>query len=172
MEIWKPIKGFEEVYEISTLGRVRNINWRGQGYRLVKLHHDKDGYLRVGLCVNNRKYMKYVHRLVVEAFVDNPHCKSFVNHKDEVRDNNVVDNLEWVTCIENNNYGTRNQRVSSSKRNTNCKAISQISLNGDLIKTWVSLNEIGRQTGYDITHIMRVCKGIKKTGYGYKWEYA
>lgn len=172
LEIWKPIKGYESIYEISNLGNVRNVNWRGQGYRLVKLHHDKDGYLRVGLNKNKIKHMKYVHRLVAEAFVENPLNKPFVNHKDEIKDNNIVDNLEWVTYTENNNYGTRNQRVSASKRNTNCKAVNQFDLDGKLIKKWISLNEIRRQTGYDITHIMRVCKGIKHTGYGYRWEYA
>ena len=172
MEIWKPIDGFNGVYEVSNFGNVRNTNWRGQGYRNVKQHLDKDGYLRVGLCVNNRKCMKYVHRLVAIAFVKNPHNKPFVNHKDEIKHHNNACNLEWVTCVENNNYGTRNERVSASKLNTNCKAIRQISLNGETVRVWVSLNEIGRQTGYDISHIMRVCKGIKNTGYGYRWEYA
>lgn len=171
-EIWKPIDGFDGVYEVSNLGNVRNVNWRGQGYRLLKPHHDKDGYLRVGFCINNRKQMRYVHRLVATAFIDNPYGKEQVNHKDEVRDHNSVDNLEWVTCTENNNYGTRNYRLSKSKLNTNCKAINQIDDNGEVVKCWESLHEIGRQTGYDITHIMRVCKGVKKTGYGYKWQYA
>lgn len=172
MELWKPIKEFEGIYEVSNLGNVRNVSNGLHNYRILKQHHDKDGYLRVGLSLNNKKYTKYVHRLVAESFIKNQYNKPFVNHKDEVKDNNNVSNLEWVTCIENNNYGTRNQRLSESKRNTNCKAINQFDLDGRLIKKWVSLNEIGRQEGYDITHIMRVCKGVKKTGYGYKWQYA
>ena len=171
-ELWKPIDGYEGIYEISNFGNVRNINWRGQGSRILKLHSDKDGYLRVGLCVNNRKSMKYVHRLVANAFIDNPYGKPQVNHKDEVRYNNKVDNLEWVTCEENNNYGSRNSRLSISKRNTNCKPIRQLTLDGKYVREWESLHEIGRQTGYDISHIMRVCKGVMLTGYGYKWEYA
>ena len=171
-EIWKPIKGFEGIYEISSLGNVRNINWRGCGHRLLKPHYDQDGYLRLSLCVNNQKSMKYVHRLVAEAFIDNPFGKQMVNHKDEVKDNNTVENLEWATCFENNNYGTRNERLSKSKLNTNCKAVNQLDTNGNLVKTWVSLNEISRQTGYDKSLIMRVCKGIGETGYGYKWQYA
>lgn len=171
-EIWKPVDGFEGQYEVSNYGRVRNVNWRGLGYRLLKPHFDKDGYLRVGLCVDNHKVMKFVHRLVATAFVANPLNKQQVNHKDEIKHHNTVDNLEWVTCVENNNYGSRNERLSASKLNTNCKAIRQLDLDGNLLKTWVSLNEIKRQTNYDITHIMRVCKGVKKTGYGYKWQYA
>ena len=123
-EIWKPVIGYEGLYEVSNLGRVRSVD------RLVKysngqihLHKGrilspglvhKSGYLQVALCNNGKTQHKMVYRLVAEAFLPNIDNLPQVNHKDENPFNNCVDNLEWCTIEYNINYGTRIQKVTET----------------------------------------------------------
>lgn len=114
LEIWKNIKGYEGVYQVSNLGNVRRINnyiEQNKGatrykrlieYKILKFNYDKQKYLLVHLCVNGVRKCKKVHRLVAEAFIENTNNKPYVNHKDGNKQNNNVDNLEWVTPSENN----------------------------------------------------------------------
>ena len=102
IEIWKPVKEFEGLYEVSNLGQVRSLNYkRTKGTKILKLVIDKDGYLRVNLYKNGKQYNKKVHRLVTAAFIPNPEGKTEVNHIDGNKTNNRVENLEWVTHSEN-----------------------------------------------------------------------
>lgn len=171
-EIWKDVVGYEGFYKVSSLGKVRSMARHGTPDRIVRAIPDKNGYLRVHLSKNGERRNVCVHRLVAIAFVENPNNKPQVNHKDECKTNNEVANLEWVTCLENNNYGTRNSRVSKSKRNTNCKSILQLDKRGNVIREWVSINEVERQHGYDTGLLSKCCKGRKKSAYGYLWVYA
>ena len=123
-EIWKPVIGYEGLYEVSNLGRVRSVD------RLVKysngqihLHKGrilspglvhKSGYLQVGLCNNGKTKHKMVYRLVAEGFLPNIDNLPQVNHKDENPFNNCVENLEWCTIEYNINYGTRTQKAIES----------------------------------------------------------
>ena len=114
-EIWKDISGYEGLYQISNLGNVKSLNYSRTGKeRILKPGTDKDGYLLVTLYKNRNKRPFKIHRLVAKAFIPNPDNKSDVNHKDENKTNNCVDNLEWMTRMENNNFGTRNERISKS----------------------------------------------------------
>lgn len=106
MEEWRKIKDFEN-YQVSNLGRVKNK--RGT---IIKSFDNGHGYLRISLCKDGKHYNRYVHRLVAEAFIDNPHCLSDVNHINQQKDDNCVENLEWVSHKDNCNYGTRNERQS------------------------------------------------------------
>lgn len=116
-EIWKDIKGYEGLYQVSNLGRVKSLDYRHKGTsKVMSPGKQKNGYLNVGLWSGRKKETKYVHRLVAEAFVPNPNNWPEVNHKDECLTNNVASNLEWCTSEYNANYGTRNQRMSKSKR--------------------------------------------------------
>lgn len=124
MEIWKDVKGFEGYYEVSDLGRVRRLDRYdyGCGYarfykgRILKnLVYKKTGYFHVQLCKCGTIINKSVHRLVAEAFIPNPDNLPQVNHKDEDKSNNCVDNLEWCDAVYNMNYGTRQTRSIQTK---------------------------------------------------------
>ena len=113
VEIWKDIAGLEGKYQVSSIGRVRRTpKCEGDSGRLLKQWLTKNGYLQVFL---NRK-PQYVHRLVAEAFIPNPEHKETVNHKNEVKTDNKVENLEWMTRRENSQYGTRAERVEKWKQ--------------------------------------------------------
>ena len=174
MEEWRtiPIDGLEN-YQVSTLGNVRNVSYKGTGrIRNLSAYTDRDGYLEVCLTKHNGKQRNYrVHRLVSETFIPNPKNYEQVNHKDETKSNNTVENLEWCDCSYNNNYGTRNSRVSKSKINTNCKPVCQCDLDGNVLKVWPSMNEINRLLGYDTGLIAKRCSGIGNSAYGFKWKY-
>ena len=112
-ETWKPIKNYEGLYEVSNKGQVRSLNYKRTGeIKILKLRVDKYGYLQVHLSKNGKHYAKSIHRLVAQTFIPNPNNYSQVNHKDEKRDNNNVENLEWCNCKYNNNYGNRNKKIS------------------------------------------------------------
>ena len=123
-EIWKPVIGYEGLYEVSNLGRVRSID-RLVKYSNGQIHLHKGrmlspglvhklGYLQVALCNNGKIKHKMVYRLVAEAFLPNPDNLPQVNHKDENPFNNCVENLEWCTIEYNINYGTRTQKAIES----------------------------------------------------------
>ena len=105
-EQWKPLKGFEDKYIISNTGEVARMkrNWYGEMEKeYVQQHYDKDGYLRVTLIYNSKKFGRGVHRLVAENFLSNPKGKPEVDHINTIRDCNVILNLKWVTRKENQN---------------------------------------------------------------------
>lgn len=170
-EIWKDIKGYEGIYQVSNFGRIRNIV-TGKPIKLIRL---KNGYFQVNLCVNGKPKPFYVHRLVAIAFIPNPNNYKYVNHKDENPANNCASNLEWCTHKYNCNYGTRNKRLSENHSgifNTNkSKPILQYDLEGKFIKEWPSAKEVERQLGFASTNIAKCLKGKYKQAYGYIWKY-
>ena len=144
IEIWKDYKDYEGLYQASNLGRMRSLDRWVKGPnssirfckgRILKPCTTKDGYLLVNLCKNGKVKSFLVHRLVAEAFIDNTDNLPQVNHKDENKLNNNVDNLEWCDAQYNSNYGTRTERLSKSKINGKCsKIVLQYDLNGNFIK--------------------------------------
>ncbi len=113
-ETWKDIEDFEG-YQISNLGRVKSLNYhRTKRERILQQNINKVGYCVVHLCKNGKCHTFAVHRLVAIAFIANPNEKPQVNHLDECKTNNCVENLEWATAKENTNYGTRNERVAKT----------------------------------------------------------
>ena len=120
IEEWRPVVGYEGLYEVSNTGQIRSFD-RYVKYSNGRIHlhkgkvlspiKDKDGYLQVNLCYNGKIHQIKVHRIVAQAFIPNPNNLPQVNHKDEDKTNNSVDNLEWCTVKYNNNYGSRKDKA-------------------------------------------------------------
>ena len=115
-EVWKDVVGYEGLYQVSNLGRLKSAPRPRTKGGLLKPQYDRKGYLTFGLCKNGKSKMAKIHRLVAEAFIPNPGKLPEVNHKDEQKDNNCVENLEWCTTQYNSNYGTRVARIAATKR--------------------------------------------------------
>ena len=167
-EEWKDIKGYEGLYQISNLGRVKSLPRNGtiKEEKILKYSLDKYGYPQIVL--NNKKHKCFrVHRLVAEAFLLNPKNKSTVNHKDGNKTNNNVKNLEWNTIKENNDHALRTglQRYTGKK-------INQYTINGEFIRQWNSQREVERQLKINHSNLKLACKGIYKQCNGFIWRYA
>ena len=173
-EIYKDIEGFEGLYQVSNKGNVKSlVNNKGVAReKLLKLVNIGNGYLRVILCKDKTRKRFFVHRLVANAFLPNPTNLPCVNHIDECSTNNFVTNLEWCTHKYNCNFGTRNERMSKSKRNDHNKSkkVYQYSKEGELIAVWKSTNEAGRN-GYNFGNVASCCRGKRKSYKGYIWSY-
>lgn len=175
-EIWKDITGYEGYYQVSNLGSVQSmdkiVKGKNGGLRFVKgriLQPSlSEGYLAVGLCKNGRCSKIRVHRLVAKTFIPNPENKRTVNHIDENKLNNIVENLEWATDKENCNHGSRTIKSSVNRY----KPVKQLSLNGHLIKVHRGIKLASEDTGISQKRIVDVLKGRTKQTGGYKWIYA
>ena len=160
-EIWKDKKDYEGLYMVSNWGRVKSIKFGKE--RILKPVTNSSGYLLVNLCKDGKVKAFTVHRLVAEAFLPNPHNYPCVNHKDENKQNNNVDNLEWCTHEYNINYGTRTERCS--------KPVLQYTLDGEFVREWESAIQAEREGGFSNSHIISVCKGKRPHHKGYIWRY-
>lgn len=116
MEEWKNIVGYEGKYQISSLGRVKSLNYRNTGKEKILKQNINKGYKEISLFDGKTKKIYLVHRLVALHYISNPNNYPCVNHKDEDKTNNTVSNLEYCTYKYNNNYGTRNCRISKNKK--------------------------------------------------------
>ena len=163
-EEWRPVVGYEGLYEVSNLGRVKTFNYKNHNIEAFLALTDVDGYYTVHIC--NDEHPK-VHRLVAEAFIPNPNNLPEVNHKDENGHNNNVDNLEWCTSKYNNNYGTRNKRIAEKLS----KPVIQYTLDGEFVKEWTSTREISRQLGIYHSSIVSCCNGKTKQSHNFIWKY-
>lgn len=182
MEEWRNIKGYEGLYQVSNYGRVKSLDrWETIGCntkrfrkgRMLKLAKDKYGYLKVDISKNGKRKQYSIHRLVAQAFIDNPDNLPCINHKDENPSNNNVDNLEWCSYQYNTNYGTGIQRRADKMINGKCsKKVYQYTIDGNFVKVYPSGKEIQRQLGFAQSHINRCCLGKCKTAYGFIWKYA
>ena len=171
-EIWKDVVGFEGLYQVSNMGNVKSLNWRNTGCakNLWLKPHNK-GYLQVELAKSGNKKCYVVHRLVASAFIPNPLNYPQVNHKDENKHNNCVENLEWCNASYNAVYslGRHKNRKHSSRIDFK---VLQCSLDGVPIKIWNNSRTVFLETGMSDWSISECCRGNRKTAYGYKWQYA
>lgn len=166
-EIWKDIEGYEDLYQVSNMGRVRSLR-----RNIILRQGIRNGYERVVLSTNNIPKKYSVHRLVAHAFIPNPDNLPQVNHKDENRTNNCADNLEWCTQEYNINYGTGNKKRGLSNTNGKCsKHVLQYTKDGCFIKEWKSTMDIERNLGFDNANISKCCRGKQAYGYSYIWKY-
>lgn len=166
-EIWKPINGYESLYEVSNQGNVRSTKAYNKN-SLVKGRKDKSGYIRVNLWKNGKRSTKTVHRLVLGAFCGlSDNVKKSVNHKNEIRSDNRLENLEYCDQKYNNNYGSRNRRISLALS----KKVCQYTKEGVMIKVWDSTMQIERELKISNKNISACCTGRVKTCHGYIWKY-
>ena len=167
MENWKEISGYEGLYEVSDLGRVKSLKYGKE--KILKQGKTTGGYLKVNLYKDGHRKHLFVHRLVSEAFIQNPNNLETVNHKDEVKTNNKVCNLEWMSKKDNNNYGTRNKRAAES----HSKQVQMFDKStGELLATFPSTLEAGGVTGIAPQNISECCRGKRKSAGGYVWRYS
>ena len=182
MEIWKDIKGYEGKYKISSYGRVKSLHY-GR-VRILKLRKDKDGYYNIDLHISNDVKTFKVHRLVATHFIDNPNNLPQINHKDENKSNNKVNNLEWCSREYNMNYGTRNKRASEKMKgkyegSKHLKARKiQCITTGKKFSTIKEAIDFYFLNYYTESSITMCCKGKRKsagkhpiTGEKLKWKY-
>lgn len=168
IEIWRDIKDYEGLYQVSSYGRVRSLGNGGtyKTSRILKFYKNKGGYLQVMLCKDGKRKWFRVNRLVATAFLDNPDNKPEVNHKSEDKMDNRVENLEWVWHKDNINHGSRNKKVAKALS----KPVLQFSKKGDLIREWSSVQECGRN-GFEQSNVCNCCNGKRKSHKGYIWKY-
>ena len=176
-EIWKDIKDYEGLYQVSNWGRVKSLNYRHTGKEMVlQLNKTKYGYLLVCLYKDGKSRWFSVHRLVASTFLENPDNLPCVNHKDEDKTNNFAGtpendytdgNLEYCTTAYNNSFGTRPKRAAEHK----CKPVLQYTKTGDFIREWKSIIEVKRELGYGNGNISNCCLKKLKSAYGYIWKF-
>ena len=169
-EIWKPVVGFEGLYEVSNLGRVRNRKGK-----VLRPAPNGNGYMGVILRKDNKNWGRRIHRLVAMAFIPNPNNLPVINHINERTGDNRVENLEW--CNYSYNFWV------SSKCNAKNRRVIQKDKEGNIIAEYKSISEAARAMGNeqaksDICKCIRVRMGLRKvkrsfnTCRGYIWEYA
>lgn len=172
-EIWKDIAGYEGLYQVSNFGRVKSLaklcGHRPKGETILNIQ-DTRGYKRVTLCKDNKLKKFQIHRLVAIAFIENPENKPCINHKDENKANNNVDNLEWVTWKENTNYGHCIENCHKKLTPTIQKKYGQrvkCLETGDIFQ---SLKDAAKWCNGNWSCISACIKGKVKTHRGYHWE--
>lgn len=163
MEVWRDVVGFEN-YMVSSLGRIYSKKKK----TTMKATPDSKGYLRISFYEYGKSHTKKVHRVVAEAFIDNPKKLPQVNHKDEDKSNNSASNLEWCTNKYNRYYGTATERTRLA--NMNCETTSKSVRCIETDTVYPSIREARRQTG--AANIFYCCIGKRNTSNGYHWEYA
>ena len=177
-EEWKDIKGFEGLYAISNYGRVKSLKricrantcgLRTIEEKILSPCVASSGYCIVVLSKNGAHKSCSIHRLVAEAFIENPENKKEVNHKDECKTNNIFTNLEWCDRAYNANYGTSVKRCSAKK----FKKVAQIDINsGVVIRVFPSAKLAEEMTGISRKNISMVCLNKRKIAGGYIWKFA
>ena len=164
-EVWKDIEGFERKYIVSKLGRVKSLNYHRTGKeRIFKGKDNGHGYLQVKLYKDGKGKWYLVHVLVATAFLENPEGYTEVNHLDENKQNNCMDNLEYCSRSYNVNYGTRTEKT--------CKPVFSVDKESGLIMWWQSASEAERCTGIPQSSISKCCQGKRKSAGGHIWFYA
>lgn len=182
-EEWRAVFGYEGIYEVSNMGKVRSLDRidisgrkrNGTILQAVKVGHASRKYLAVSLSKDGVAKKTKIHRLVAEAFIPNPENKPEVNHLSEDKTDNRVENLCWATSKENMNHGTRTERAAKTAQATaerkRAKPVLQIDSGGIIVKEYPSLREASRQTGIDRPQINKCIKKPWYTAKGFYWKY-
>lgn len=186
-EIWKDIKDYKGLYQISNHGNVksltRKVRCKNGKFRIIREKIltpiiTRNGYLIVNLWKSNFQKAHLIHRLVAEAFIPNPESKPEVNHKDGNKHNNHVTNLEWNTRPENTIHSykmklreNQKKKISNMNKKLKSKKVAQYDLNMNLIKIFPSASEAARHYNYSQSAISECCRGTRRKIYNYIWRY-
>ena len=179
-EQWISVPGYEGFYEVSNLGRIKNLGIHrshNSNPGIMAQCFNGDGYLIVCLTKCGRKKSEKVHRIVAMAFIENPENKPEVNHKYGNKIDNMSASLEWVTKSENIKHAYNNNLLVNWNKgkfgyeNKKSISVSQFNLDGNLIRDFGSAREASRITGINGGNIRNVLRGFKKTAGGYIWKY-
>ncbi|MBO7079503.1 MAG: HNH endonuclease [Bacilli bacterium] len=178
-EIWKDIKDYEGLYQVSNFGRVKSLEkkvWNRYEFivrkeRILKTKNNSKEYCIVKLYKDNKHYNKKIHRLVAEAFIPNPNDLPQINHIDGNKNNNNANNLEWCTNKENQIHAWNNnlQKKKYSKDHPLSKKVYQYDKNMNLIKIWYSVSEAEKVL--HLKNVSTVCYNKRKTAGGFIWRY-
>ncbi len=172
-EVWKDIEGYEGYYQVSNLGRVKSLRVKKYSHkqkqpidvfreRILNPYFNTKKYLFVDLKKGGKRKTQQVHRLVAKAFIPNPDDLPQVNHKDENKQNNCANNLEWCTNQYNSTYGTNKQRMAEKMR----KKVLQISESGEVVNEWDSIGEASEELKVSRDTITLWClHGVKPRKY-------
>lgn len=179
-EEWKDIPGYEGLCQASNFGRVRSVSRIDRGVsvlgkpytrklkgRVLSQYTDAGGYRKVPLSKNGKHRLYMVHRLVAEAFIPKPPDCHVINHKDMVRHNNCVENIEWCTQQYNAHYGGAVER----QRAMISKSVYQMTMDGEIIAKFSSFADASKAVGVDKSNIIRAAQGRLSQSGGYKWRY-
>lgn len=173
-EVWKDVVGYENYYEVSNTGYIRNKNTQ----RILKGNVNKDGYRKVKLGYGTSKEYCY-HRVVAQAFIPNPDNKPEINHIDNDRLNNSADNLEWVTHTENVHWANKQGRTKrteewlKNERNGNRKKMRPIiGIDEQGVEHYYECVSDVRKAGFANYYVSLCCKGRKDKYKGWTWKYA
>lgn len=174
-EEWRAVPGYEGLYEVSNMGRVRSLDRWVEGYKgtpyfkpgtLLTLQKDYKGYCYVVITKNAKGVQKKVHRLVAMAFIPNPDNLPMVNHRDECKTNNNVDNLEWCTAIYNSHWGSAREKCAWNRI-----SVEQYDLEGNYIASYRSISDAAKAVGAAKQNIWSCLYDKRyKTAKGYKWK--
>lgn len=175
VEVWKPVKDYEGIYEISNIGRVRSKHKHTKSKDgIIKERKTRNGYCHVELWKNGTGVDRYIHRLVALAFIPNPNNLPEINHKDENPSNNCVDNLEWCDRTYNNNYGNHYKKMVETRgdKYVGANACHRRRVmcveTGEIFET---IRSASRIINVNQAHISNCCRGKRNKCGGYHWKY-
>lgn len=166
--IWKPVRGYEDRYIVSSNGEVMSLDSGTHKGRKKQFRANNRGYICVAICENGRTKTRLVHRLVAEAFIPNPHNKNQVNHIDGNKENNCVSNLEWVTDNENKSHSS----IFSGGTQRPKRSVVVTNISTGEISVFEGLREAERCLHLDHGSVMRMIKGQVNKHRGYTIAYA